>query len=379
MRRGEGACFALAAVLLLAGLAWGGAWLIRQRSPLRRTAVCRSYTLERRAELEGAVIRQETPLTDEKLFRRIVALPGQRVGAGDVLAVGYDSGGEYFRTALLLRLRRELALRDAAEARTEAGLPPRGDSRALAAGLSAALARQDFAAVTEAALAGSLAISGADNGEALRTGLKTEIASLAAAGAEDGLLTAPAAGFFWPVTDGWESLFPGELDPDGLPFVPGEDFPSGAWGRLVTGSLWLLAAVVPPEAAGSFLPGAALTVTPPEGGALTGEVLSLRDTATGTLAVLGFRTGLEKVLELRQGRFSVLLERQSGWLLPSAAVREADGEFFVCRAAGPFVRRESVKVLCSLGDETLVAAEGLREGSLVLTGENTPADGALLP
>ena len=336
-------------MLLLSGALYGGAAVRRRFFPRLTTAVCRAYTLEDAAVFTGEVLREEQSVFSPKAFVRLTAAPGERFGAGDVLGIQYDTGEEYFRAALLLRLRREALAGEAASARPVRPALDAGD----AAALSRALARRDFDAVAETALPLRLALSGPEDAQG-PAAVRAELASLAAAGAEEGLIAAPAAGFFVP------------------------DGTGGAVGRLVTGSLWRLVLDAGADSAARFVPGKTVSLLLPSGAAVSSEVLSVRREDGGAAAVyLLCRSALAEVLTARTLEVRAVFSKTAGLLLPREALRSDGDGTFVYRAELQFARREAVSVLAELNEGVLVTSDGLREGSLVLLGDAPLADGAV--
>lgn len=383
MRRTGFALALPALAILAAALAYIGAFAWNALSPGVRTATAQRYLWRDSAELTGVVIRSEQAVAAGRANVRFTAPEGRRVAAGEVLGVAYDSGLEYFRASLLLRLREELSLREGAVSAQRSAVDIKKSAVELkksVAALSAALGRGNFAALAGAAArlrAHMLPAPGPEDTELLRW----EIASLENAGGDAGILTAPASGFFSTRTDGWETLSPG--DPGALTreallaAMAGTEVPAPPPARLVTGGVWLFAAPIDGADPEQFVPGdtVALRIN---GQALTAEVCSLSPAEDGAVAVLSFRTGLAGALDLRTVRAEAEFARLEGFLLPEEAVHADEEGTFVYRLAGELVRRETVTVLAELEEGVLAEGSGLREGSTVLLGEDTYADGTLL-
>ena len=319
--------------------------------------------------LTGVVIRTEQTLPRGREQLRFVSGQGRRTAAGEPLAVEYDVGEEYFASALLLRLRARLAWQEAALERagsgTDAGLPLRElrEVRRAAAlgdapGLMAAGGRADAALFPGRVTAESV------------SQLRREVRALERAGAGERILTAPAAGWFSPCTDGWEFLSPD--NPDGLSpetvvgVLSAPERPSPGAGKLITGDSWLLAAFISAGDASRLAPGTELELALPAGD-LPARIAGLRTGSDGRiLAVFVCSRGLEAMADCRVAEARAVLSRREGLQLPEAALgRDEEGEY-VLRRAGGFLRRESVTVLERRDGQALVRSEGLRPGSEIL-------------
>ena len=374
MKRSDAALLLPGLALLLAALAYIGAFVWNSLSPPLRTAQAERTVWRDCTELTGVVIRAEQTIAPGRAHIRFTAAEGQRVAAGEPLGIAYDSGLEYFRASLLLRLRRELAI-------WETGAGPVGEAgvRRSTAALTRALAKRDFSALAGAEAQTRLALLHHRAEDAAL--LRAEILSLENAGAEECLLTAPASGFFSRRTDGWETLNLANarnLTSDAiLTLTAAAPNPTAAPGRLVTGSTWLFAALIPQDAAGRFAPGDTVTLLL-GGEGLEAEVRFLCPGDGGeTGVVFACRTDLDRVLSLRAVRAEAEFSRQEGFLLPEEAVHDPEGDAFVYRLAGELVQRETVTVLARLEEGVLVESPGLREGSPVILGEDDYTNGVL--
>ena len=202
--------------------------------------------------------------------------------------------------------------------------------------------------------------------------LRSEIGALEAAGAGEGLLTAPGGAFFSAVTDGWEALSPDA--PEALTVgklsavLRAEALSSAGAGRLVTDGTWLLAALTDSFTVARFAPGTAVTVET-EAAAFPAEVILVRVEDGRAAVIFRCREALEAVLCRRTLTAEVVTDRAEGLLLPEAALREEDGEPAVYRIAGRLLCREKVAVLRRLPGGVLVSGPGLREGDEVLLGD----------
>ena len=348
-----------AGALLLAVTVRAGVWGYRAYFQRRETAVCVRAVMEDTLILSGLVLRQERLLLPAGTFSVWLPDPGERLPAGESVAIVYETAGDYFRGALLRRTRRALVreLRGAV-------LSPCEASRALAA----ASARGDFSAASAAAGELRLALRGPDEDTADR--LRAEIAAMEAAGADEFLFLSPASGFFYPDADGWETLsFAGaeELSPRELRFRLAHPPEPRGEARLVTGGVWRFLALAEQEDADRLAPGDELElILPGEGARCAARVESLRSgEGDGVIVTFSSEARLSDVASLRQVTLTAVLEHWEGLRLPAAAVREADGKRYVLRAAWPESVPAEVTVLARQGGDVLIA-ETLPPGTEVL-------------
>ena len=319
--------------------------------------------------LTGAVIRTEQTLPRRRETVRFLLAEVRRVAAGEPVAVEYDTGEEYFTSALLLRLRERLAAEEAVLAGDGRAAGNEAFLRELRAMRSAA-ARADVSALLTAAGQARRELFPRQITYESAASLRREIRTLEAAGAGERILTAPAAGLFSPYTDGWENLSPdpsGAFEGDSLSAVLNTPVrPSPGAGKLITGSSWQLAAFVRPEDAARLSPGTELELLLPEG-SYPARAAALQIRADGqATAVIVCSRGMTAVADKRVLSARAVLGRTEGLLLPAAAVRRDEEGDYVLRQAGRFVRRESVTVLARREGQALVRSDALREGSEVL-------------
>jgi len=376
VRRSQPALLLVGLVLVLGAAAYAGAGLCARLAPVRRTARAESAEWKDEMVLTGAVLRTEIVIPRRLDRLRFTAPEGVRLAAGEAVAIEFETGVDYFTSALLLRLRRQLAADEAALGRDGRAAGQAQLYRELA-GVRAAAALGDVPALLTAGHDAALGLF-PQRLTAERLGrLRTEIRALERQGAGERILTAPAAGLFLQHTDGWESLSAdgGALTAEELAGVlSAPTRTSFAAGRLITGSAWRLAAFVDPDRASRLVPGDSLELEL-AGTVLPARVARLSAGADGrAMVVLSCSRGLTEIAGSRVLTVSAVLGRVRGLCLPAEALgRDADGAY-VCRSAGPFLRREAVTVLEARDGLVLVSAPGLRPGSeVVLAGGDIPA------
>lgn len=320
MKRSELPLLLPGIVLLLAAAAYA-LLFFTERAEETPTAVCTAALWQDTLPLEGAVRREETILIAPEGRLVPLASEGERVAAGEPVALVSGDGAAYFRASLLLRVRAELSS-------GTLSLPGGQAVRAL----SAALARRDFSALGVALPEARRALGyAATNGNALRQ----EEESLVSSGAEEAIIRAPCAGYFTAAADGTMSIT------------------SGGWSFTAPLN----------EKTAARLPGddrAELLL--PDGTRVT-AALRLTD---GGEAVFSCDTHLESVLTLGECTLTVLLAKWQGFSVPESAITSGEDGDGVYRVSGPVREYVPVTVLARRDGLALVASPMLRGGMTVL-------------
>ena len=320
MKRSELPLLLPGIVLLLAAAAYA-LLFFTERAEETPTAVCTAALWQDTLPLEGGVRREETILIAPEGCLVPLASEGERVAAGEPVALVSGDGAAYFRASLLLRVRAELSPGTLSA--------PRGQA---VRALSAALARRDFSALGTALPEARRALGyAATNGNALRQ----EEESLVSSGAEETIIRAPCAGYFTAAADGTMSIT------------------SGGWSFTAPLN----------EKTAARLPGddrAELLL--PDGTRVT-AALRLTD---GGEAVFSCETHLESVLSLDKCALTVLLAEWQGFSVPGSAVTSGEDGDGVYRVSGPIREYVPVTVLARRNGFALVASPMLRGGMTVL-------------
>lgn len=320
MKRSELPLLLPGIVLLLAAAAYA-LLFFTERAEETPTAVCTAALWQDALPLEGAVRREETILIAPEGRLVPLASEGERVAAGEPVALVSGDGAAYFRASLLLRVRAELSSGTLSA--------PRGQA---VRALSAALARRDFSALGVALPEARRALGyAATNGNALRQ----EEESLVSSGAEEAIIRAPCAGYFTAAADGTMSIT------------------SGGWSFTAPLN----------EKTAARLPGddrAELLL--PDG---THVTAALRLTDDGE-AIFSCDTHLESVLTLGECTLTVLLAKWQGFSVPESAITSGEDGDGVYRVSGPVREYVPVTVLARRDGLALVASPMLRGGMTVL-------------
>ena len=303
------------------------------------TSLVYDYTSENAVTVSGYVVREETVLSggagDLVYFSRG---EGERVSRGGTVALVYQSAQ---------------SLQDANALRSlEEQLDQLADARALAAGSSAtarldeevadsliafrgAMAAGDLSTAEEpadalrsAVLRRSFAYSGTASLDAAIAQLQEQITALSAsAGAGTTRITAPEAGLFSSMVDGYETV----LTPERLETMTPADYRSlapqqtaGSCGKMVYGTRWYFVTLMKTEDMGSMAAGDTVTLRFQNGldRDLTMTVHSISEEDKGQkLVVLAADDYLGLTTLLRHQNAQIIFDSYTGLRVPRSAVR----------------------------------------------------------
>ena len=259
-------------LLFLALAAYAGFSVLQRSDNTVRTALAVEASMTENLSLNGLIIRCETLLQSDQSYIDVTVSDGEKVSAGQIIASAYATDEALTRAAQLRTLEQEIL--DMTEALSAAGVVDvtDRDSAVTAAvrSLSEAVARGDYAdAETASGTLGSLLFdSNAANAteDALET-LRSQYAALqSSAEGETAWLTAPAAGTFTSVADGYEGVLPEAaytLTPATLRELMEAEHavPDGTYGKLVTGIEWYYAALADADETAELEEGDSLSLT----------------------------------------------------------------------------------------------------------------------
>jgi hypothetical protein len=315
--------------LAAAAAVYGAAALWAAVFPAIRTETVTAYADGRVITTTGWLLREEQVLTDDHPLVRALPDSGQRVARGETVALAFSDRAAYLEALALERQGRRQDLLAASD----------GDDPAqLARALAQAVADGDLIAADAAAAALT--------GRADWTDLAAKTAAVA--------LAAPAAGYFAPAADGLEDVLTPQaadtLTAADLTSLDGGTTPDGAYGRLITGQTWYLAANV---GVGRLTVGETVTALLDEAVSVDMTVVRLGDDG---LAVLESDRQVAEVAALRQVSTRLTYDRCEGLLVPAEALRrDEDGQPGVYILEAGCARWKSITILRQTGD-ALVAA-----------------------
>lgn len=372
------------------------------------TAPVYAYRAERTLVMDGCLVRDEELIECGETLLELTRTEGERVGKGKALATVYQSA-QALQTARELRdLQAQLdQLRYAQTAArdTESALRLDGDIESNLVSLCGAVAAGSYAALDSgvndlktAVLRREYATHGASDISGRVTQLESQIASLSGAiGGAARSITAPFAGTYSAVADGYESV----LRPEQLEEMTPASFAavrpdgrSSTVGKLIRGASWYYVAAIPAADAAQLSEGQSFRL------AITGVDMSLpvrvrslsREQDGRVLAVFESSRYLSAVTMLRYQSAELILEALDGLRVPKNAIRIGEdgvtgvycrigrqsyfkpvdilfqGEDYCLVAPGHIeARRDSDLVFYALraGDEVIISSNTLFNGKVV--------------
>lgn len=388
----------LAAVVVLLGVE---AYRYFHR-PLSVSAAYTSQVTES-VSASGWVIRQESALPDVSgtLLRQVQE--GEKVHAGQTVAVAYADKGALETVKELEDA--ELKLQQLQFARStfldsDAALKVDSDVsdsilefRAAAAGGDYSVAAGELAAVKTAVLKRSYSYESLDQIDAEIASTAAGISSLQARLSGAAAVRTASAGYFSGSTDGCEeTLTPAFLEgitPSRLDAVSDASAVKST-GKIITSSTWYYAAVLPAEEAQELEVGQEVTLRLSKGllQDAPAYVSSVSAEENGRVAVVFTCTRyISQVTLLRRQQAEIILREHSGIRIPTSALRmDESGQMGVFCQIGAYACRKPVDLIYKGEGFCLVeSAEGasgertLRQGDLVISTAQQLTDGMILP
>lgn len=221
-----------------------------------QTALVVTASMNDSSTISGLVVRDELVLTSDAPYINVVVSDGEKVGAGQTVAVVYGSEDALERASRITSLEEEIEEVDAALS-SSAGVSARRSRDASVydaiLDLSASLRNENFAGVDtrQNTLAGLVFRTEVTNvTEEYRQSLLTRYRELlSTASGDTGEIDVEKSGTFTLVVDGYEDVSPAvarDLSPSGLRALLAEEHApaEGAIGKLVTSYKWYYAAIV---------------------------------------------------------------------------------------------------------------------------------------
>lgn len=325
---------AVAALLLYAGYMA----LNYFRDPLS-TILAVEVSVSEGRSVEGWVVREEQLLTSSSAITVPERSEGEKVGAGQVVAMGYSDADAQTRQDQIELLSAQLeqltyATTVAAEAGDTTSLDDAVFQQLTAwAKLTASQSLSESVDVSTA-LKGLILRHGADDGAL--TALNSQIAQIQSqltsletqAVGDTTSINAPVAGYFSADVDGYEQVLTPELlstmSIAQLESLEPTAISSNAFGRLITSSRWYYVAAVPTENLKELDVNDTVTVQFAISGSesLPMQVERLGDDENGqSLLVLSSESSLQSVTLLRRQQADIILRSHHGLRVPKEAIR----------------------------------------------------------
>lgn len=395
------------AALTLTVLAYFGAQAYRSLAGGYSTTLAYAYRTEDSVTVSGFVVRDETVLESSEPLLEPTRTEGERVSRGGVVANAYRGETALENARALDALNTRLAQLE--------------EARLASDDMNSALRLEDEVSAGIAALRGALSANGGISAEtqaaALRTSvlkrayafrdvgeldqriaaLKQQIAT-SSASAERTRITAPFAGTYSAVVDGYESV----LRPDALESLTPSALSAAAplaagqtAGKLIAGETWYFVAVVDEQTAARAKACGTLTLRFARGveRELAMTVSHVSEAENGqAVVVLSCRRYLSEVTLLREQSADLIFTAYEGLRVPNEALHISDDgttgvycrvgltayfkpvevvyrgeDYCLVSAAQIDSTRESIIRLYTLraGDELILTAEELYDGKII--------------
>ena len=351
------------------------------------TVVTYQDTLDDCAEITGIVVQEEVPLTGGAAIMDVLPEEGERVCAGEAVAVLYQSSEALDRKKQIQSLERELeqlqsalssggSLEDAAKLERQisgAILTLRGS---YAAGDLSALEDNVLSLRTQVLQREFAYSASGDSSTVLAesvSSLTQQIAALQSQASYDTTsIYAPCSGIFSGMVDGLGSV----LSPEALETISAGQLAAvstgtspvdtGGIGKLITGERWYFAAVVDSSIASRLQPGDRVTAAFSRD--FAGEVSMRvervgREEAEGCVLVLSSNHNLRDVTLLRDQTISLIFQRFTGIRVPKQALR-METQTATNSDTGEETQRQALGVYAVVGGRAkFKEVEIVREGS----------------
>lgn len=356
----------LLAVITLGVVAYFGIQALRYFADPLATTAAYTYQVDRSVSLSGYVVREELVLEDSDGLLRLQRTEGERVSAGGTVAVVYADQASLDRQTELDTLEARLEqLEFAQEAAEGAEVALKLDNQIIQSILdlrgSLAADRLDKAesygdTLRSLVLKRDYTYSETEDLSAQITELKSQISTLRTqAASSTRRITAPEAGLYSAVVDGYEQVLTPEvletLTPSTLTAIQADESLQTDVGKLILGDNWYYAAVVSQADAETLSEGRSMHLRFSKGVEqdLSVTVSHISEAENGrVVVVLKGNTYLPELTLLRQQSAEIILGSLSGIRVPREALR---AERTTLDETGETAAAEQTGVYCLVGTE----------------------------
>ena len=384
MRRSNALITAVSVILLAAILFYFAANAIDSFLNPLKTTIAVEYTIEDTAAVSGYFVRYEEPMTGSGIISPVA--DGKKVAAGGVVAVTYSSEEDLSVADEIIETEQSIARLETEKSETE-------DASTAVSELAAAVAAGDL--VNLGNLVYNVEMNVMSSGEAENdseeelAALKAHLEELKAKQTGAVPVTTDKSGIFSTAVDGLESVSPDMitgLSPNGLRELFQSPMSiSGYFGKLISGTTWYFAAVMPAERASEFEAGQKVTVEFTKNYSETVE-MTIEELGAETegecVVVLSSSRGLADVAPVRTADAEVLISRQTGLSIPEEAIYSDETGTYVYILMGLQAERVDIEVTTMFGDGMYLVqpAEGetLNEGAEIIVRARNLYDGKVV-
>lgn len=358
-------------VLFAAMLVYLGVYLFRSTQQSYATAPAVLVTVSESGQASGIVVREEQVIASDKEFLSLSVDDGKEVARGGEIAIGVDSKAALDSASRARELKKEITYVSSllSRAGSASGASDRdSDVRSAILQLNAAVSAGSTSELDDICLDLSSLLFGSTSGSISQgdlDALNAELHQLENAGAGRGSITAPAAGLFTSMTDGYESLTPDMLEnltPDGVDTLErtAPTKTASAIGKLVTAKKWYFASVMNKADADRLnLNGSASLDFPQHyNGTVSATVMSKSEPdSSGKVAVVfACNAALADTLAMRKTTADVVYSEHTGLRVPLKAVHmDDDGQSYVYVVTAAQLEKKPIEIIYQTDDYCLVA------------------------
>jgi len=375
------------AVLFLAVLLYICVYIYNATQNTYMTASAFSYTIEDTVSAHGYIVRSEIVLQDVNDATLPIVNEGEKVAAGQAVAVEY-AGREALETASEIH---ELRLKITQIEATGSADAAESASYDSVLELSKAVQSRNLNKLDEISLRIDTYIFTSNRAP------KDELPELRARletleGISEGMrmIRTAVSGVFSQTVDGFENISPeklAELRPSGLAELFAAAEPLSGAAKIITGFRWYYAAVIDSAEAARLSPGANITMhftgTYSAQAVMRIESIGRREDDK-CVVIFSCERGIHEVTRQRELGAEVVIREVTGIRIPKEAMHLDDnGMTFIYLQTGARAERVNVEILNEFGDSYLVrdgAESGtpLRSGATVIVKANNLFDGKVV-
>lgn len=378
MRRSDFIIKLMSAVLFLAIVAYIGIYIYKSANKPIVTVKAVKYTVEDSGSAEGYIVRDETVLTEGGSTATLMVGEGEKVAAGQAVAVLYGGESALERASEIREL--QLQIKEAEKAVAVSAEQKTANAGACILALSNAVQHKDLSTLQDLTLSVKTTIFTKNDtvSAAEVSALKATLSGLLAKNTDTTAIYVPMSGVFSSVVDGYEAIGPEQLDdltPSSMEtvFAPSQYANNAAFGKLITGITWYYAAIMDAEDAHKLegRSAIALQFTKTYNARLTMQIESVGAEENGKcVVVFSAKRNVSNMTALRRLTADIEFSALTGLLVPKEAVYlESDGRTYIFLHTGLQCEQVYVDILSENGDDYIVK-DGTENNTVLRSGSD---------
>ena len=389
MKRSDFVMKLMSVILFVAVAAYVGLYFYQKaHNPLKTEAAAR-YTLEETGETEGYIVRSETVLDDEDGIVALMAEEGEKLGAGQAVAVCYEGESALERASEICAL--QLQIEEAKSAQATSSRQSSEDTEDCILALADAVEHKNYDNLQDLSYSVKTYVFTSSD-QALSDEeielLELRLNNLLGENTDTRTVYTPQSGVFTSAVDGYEGVSPDNLEdltPSGLRAlfvsVNNED---EAIGKLISGITWYYAALMDSEDAQKLEGQSTATIqfTETYFDKLEMTIESIGEEEDGyCVVVFSVQRSLSDTAALRTLTAEVEFASYSGLYVPEEAVYTDDGaepeEPYIYLLTGLQAEKVTVEILCQVSGGYIVR-DGAENGTVLREGSEIIVEGEAL-